>query len=315
MTDILIRAMNIAERIRAMEELSVMATAAFGVLLVFGIMNCILGYRLLRFWMMLFGFAMGAGAGFFAVYRSGTTDKTIYLAAMGALGVVLAIVAFLIFKAGIFIMGAGLGMTLSIYIIHPTTSFTFFLCILMGAGLGALAMRYEREVIIVGTSLLGGVLAGFSGAKLAGLSEIPYGILMSAGAALLGMLLQFAINKPKYEEEEPREIREPGKKSRGAKEEKRRRTEPYRKEKDAGYPGDVSVEDGDDSYGEDVLLDEDDFEDYFTGKLDLNKDKKSGEPLDENEETAELHRKAWDQKRSRGARRGQPRPGKIDRKK
>lgn len=30
-----------------------------------------------------------------------------------------------------------------------------------------LALRYEREVIIVGTSILGGILSGFSAAKLA----------------------------------------------------------------------------------------------------------------------------------------------------
>lgn len=202
MLDILTRAVNIAERVRNMQELSVIATGLFGVLLVFGIVNCILGYRLLRFWMMLFGFGIGAGLGLFGVYRSGSTDKTIYLAAMVAAGVVLAIVAFLIFKAGIFILGAGLGLTLSTYIIHPTTSFTFFVCLLVGVGLGVVAMRYEREVIIVGTSLLGGVLTGLSLAKLGGMAEIPYGLGMSAGAAILGMLIQFALNKPKYEEDE-----------------------------------------------------------------------------------------------------------------
>lgn len=288
MIDILTRAMNIVERVRGMQQLSIMATAAFGVLLVFGIMNCILGYRLLRFWMMLFGFAMGAGAGFFAVYKSGSTDKTIYLAAMGALGVVLAIVAFLIFKAGIFILGAGLGLTLSVYIIHPTTSFTFFICILIGGGLGVLAMRYEREVIIVGTSLLGGVLAGFSGAKLAELSELPYGILMSAGAALLGMLIQFAINKPKYEEDEPEEIREPKKRKKAAENREDRRA----------VHGENVDEDVD--YLEEELLDDDYFEDYFTGKLDLEKEKKEEKLLDENEETAEIHRQAWEQKRRQG---------------
>ena len=78
----------------------------------------------------------------------------------------------------------------------------FFLCILIGVGLGCLAMRYAREVIIVGTSLLGGVMAGFSLGKLGGLANVPYGLAMSVGFVALGMLLQFVINKPEYEEDE-----------------------------------------------------------------------------------------------------------------
>ena len=64
-----------------------------------------------------------------------------------------------------------------------------------------LALRYEREVIIVGTSILGGILSGFSTAKLAKMEEIPFGIIFSIGFALVGMLIQFAINKPKYDDD------------------------------------------------------------------------------------------------------------------
>lgn len=72
------------------------------------------------------------------------------------------------------------------------------------------AMRWAREIIIVGTSLLGGVLSGVSVAKLGTLEQIPYGIAMSVGFALLGMLIQFAINKVDEDEEEPEE-RKPAK--------------------------------------------------------------------------------------------------------
>ena len=198
MTEILSRAMNIAERIRNMQDLNTIGMVFFSIILVFGIVNCILGYRLLRFWMMLFGFMISAGLGLFGVYHSGAQDKSIYILAMVAAGVALAVVAFLIFKAGIFIIGAGLGLTISIYLIHPTSSASFFLCLLIGVGIGVVAIRYAKEVIIVGTSLLGGVLAGMSLAKIGGLAEFPYGIGMSAGFAILSLLIQFAINKPKY---------------------------------------------------------------------------------------------------------------------
>ena len=55
--------------------------------------------------------------------------------------------------------------------------FQLFICLLAGVGLGMLALRHEREVIIVGTSILGGILSGFSAAKLAKMEEIPFGII------------------------------------------------------------------------------------------------------------------------------------------
>lgn len=201
MIDILKNVMNIAGRVHDMQIAGTLSMVVFGVVLVFGIMNCVLGYRLLRFWMMIFGFLIGAGIGLFAVYQIGFGEKLYYAVGMIGMGLILAILSFAVFKAGIFIMGAGIGLTLTVYIIHPTTSFSFFICLLAGVGLGMLALRYEREVIIVGTSILGGILSGFATAKLANMEEIPFGIIFSVGFSLVGMLIQFAINKPKYEDD------------------------------------------------------------------------------------------------------------------
>ena len=63
MTDILVNAANITGRLKDMQLADTLSMIVFGLILVFGLMNCILGYRLLRFWMMLFGFLIGAGIG------------------------------------------------------------------------------------------------------------------------------------------------------------------------------------------------------------------------------------------------------------
>lgn len=200
--DILARIMNIADRVNNMEQLSTVAMAGVGIILVFGILNCILGYRLLRFWMMLGGFGVGAAAGFFVASAMNIQEKMIYAAVMLFGGVLFAVIAFLIYKAGIFILGAGIGWTLSIYILHPTSSSVFFVCILCGVGVGSLAVKYCREVLIVATSIIGGVMAGMSLGRLGGLAELPYGIGMSIGFSLLGILIQFAINKNEDDEDE-----------------------------------------------------------------------------------------------------------------
>lgn len=217
MMDIMLRFMNIIERVRTVPAVSGAASAAFAVLLVFGVLNCILGYRLLRFWMMLFGFVIGAGIGLGGAFSLGVRERTVFIAAAVGVGIVLAVIVFLSYKAGIFVLGAGLGMSVAIYVLHPTSSLVFFLCILAGVLLGSLAMKWAREVIIVGTSLMGGAMAGVSAAKLGGLADIPYGILLSIGFALLGMLIQFATNRRRveededdldYEEDEEEELRE-----------------------------------------------------------------------------------------------------------
>ena len=63
--DILLRGMDMIERFRSASAVTDIQLIGFGILLVFGVINCILGYRLLRFWMMLFasGILSGRAAG------------------------------------------------------------------------------------------------------------------------------------------------------------------------------------------------------------------------------------------------------------
>lgn len=205
MIDILSGMAGIIDRIQYMDHLSMESLVGFGILLVFGLLNALLGYRLLRFWMMLFGFGLGAMAGYFISAFLELQGNYSQLGAALLGGVILAIVAFLIFRAGIFMMGAGLGFSLTLYISRPTTSLAFFLCILAGVILGTLTLKFARGIIIVGTSILGGVLAGMSLAKIGGMEEIPFGVGMSLGIAALGMVVQFAINKPSEDEEDEAE--------------------------------------------------------------------------------------------------------------
>lgn len=212
MTDILQQFMNGIENTRTLTSVSGLSMIGFAALFIFGVLNCILGYRLLRFWMMLFGFAIGAGLGIGAAYSMNVTEKYIYAAAAIGTGVVIAVIAFLSYKIGIFILGMGIGLGLGIYFFRPTTSMVFFVCLLLGVGFGVFAMRQAREILIIGTSLLGGIMAGLSLSKLGGLPDIPYGFGMSAGFVIFGMLIQFLTNKKrtvKYEEESDDDMEDP----------------------------------------------------------------------------------------------------------
>ena len=71
---------------RTVPAVSGAASAAFAVLLVFGVLNCILGYRLLRFWMMLFGFVIGAGIGLGGAFSLGVRRERYLLPLLSAWG-------------------------------------------------------------------------------------------------------------------------------------------------------------------------------------------------------------------------------------
>lgn len=201
-TDIFSNMPQLGERLMGSDMFTQFYTIIFGILLVLGILNCVFGYRLIRFWMMVGGFFVGAVLAFICVRSMDIQDKTVWGAAVVVTGIIFAVIAFLIYKAGVFLLAAGIGWALSIYFIHPTSSAAFFACILIGIALGTLAVKYCREVLIVATSLIGGLIAGVSLGRLGGLDEFPYGIGLSAGFALLGMLIQFAINKPHSEDED-----------------------------------------------------------------------------------------------------------------
>ena len=131
MTDIFGNALSIAGSFMDSDLVNRFMMVIFAVILVFGVLNCILGYRLLRFWMMLCGFVIGAGIGFGAAYTGGVTEKYMYAVFMVGAGVLLAVIAFVSYKIGIFILGAGIGIGLGIYVFHPTTSLVFFFCCLL----------------------------------------------------------------------------------------------------------------------------------------------------------------------------------------
>ena len=90
------RGFDILQRAGGMEQISQLMVIVYGVLCVFGLLNCILGYRILRFWMMIFGFLIGAGIGLFAIHQIGFGEKVYYAVGMIGVGLLLAILSVLL---------------------------------------------------------------------------------------------------------------------------------------------------------------------------------------------------------------------------
>lgn len=208
MLDVLVKFSEMAQRLEGMQTLNRISQILYMGILLFGLLNALLGYRLLRFWVMLGGFAVGAVVGGVAAHHFQMDDYMIIgCAAAGA--IILAAVAFLIYKAGIFILCASIGWGAGIYLVHPTTSLSFFLCILFGVGLGVLGVRFAKPVIIAGTSVQGGMTAGLAAAQLLEWKRVPYGFIAGIAIAGLGILIQTITNRSSYEQEEDYDYEDP----------------------------------------------------------------------------------------------------------
>ena len=205
MKEFLLRILTVIDEYRIHLERSEYALFFYAAILIFGLLNCILGYRLIRFWMMLAGFAGGAVVGYLFAGQFGiTAEKTALIAAV-LTGVVIAVITFFAFRAGLFLAGSVFVASIAVILIHPTTSAMFFLCLLLGAIFGFLILKFTREMLIVVTALFGGVLCGLSLARILDVSETTYGLLLAVLFTMLSIVIQLLINKPEYEEEYPEE--------------------------------------------------------------------------------------------------------------
>lgn len=162
----------------------------------FGALNCFMGYRMLKFWISVCGFFLGAGAGAIGVRvlnLSGSVGWIIPLAA----GAVAAVLAYEIYLVGAFFLGwvlttYGILMVVRQLDIELKQEVLILAAgALLGVLVGILVVKYARPCVIWLTAVSGGMSVA-TGAF--GVLKIESGLLMlGAGVvcALLGALFQF----------------------------------------------------------------------------------------------------------------------------
>lgn len=167
-----------------------------------GLLNCFFGYKLLRLWVTIVGLVVGGLGGAFVGYRFLGADLMIVAIIAGVAALALAAAAFYIYKAGIFLLCAAIGMAIFIYVIHPRSSLTFFLCLMAAVGVGALGVAFVKPIVIVTTSVQGGLSAGAALTPLLYLEQSGYGRFLGVGIAALGLLFQILTNLHKKKDDD-----------------------------------------------------------------------------------------------------------------
>lgn len=155
---------------------------------VFAFLNCFMGYRLRKVWGCILGVLVGAGGGAGAGYYF-LHDKMMALVCGAAGALVLGLLAWLLYKFGVFVMCAGLVYLLITSRFGNPTMTQHIIGMVAGIFAGTLALGYERQMVIAITSVCGGIggihLVMLMTGRSAGAGELVLGLILAAIGAVV----------------------------------------------------------------------------------------------------------------------------------
>lgn len=163
---------------------------------VIGIFLSMFGLKLIRLWSALLGLVAGAGIGFAVTELAGLEPMIVVGATIGG-GIVLAFLAGFFYRFGIFLLALLSGTYIAILFVNPQDWIFLGVCLAIGIVISLLALKFVEPIMIVVTSIIGGVLAGDAIATLAELDNpiFRYGIMVLV--AIVGGIIQFTLESGK----------------------------------------------------------------------------------------------------------------------
>lgn len=189
--DYVINSLHLAEKIETYATIFLLFEVIFGAL------NCFFGYKLLKVWMAVCGFIIGATGGFLIAARF-LTERNIVFGITAAAGIVGSVLAYQIYLVGVFFLGwmmsvaAVIAFVRSLPIGDKEKLVVIAAGVLLGLIVGVLIVKFARPSIILVTGISGGIstaTAAFSLLKL----EQPVLVVTGAGIllAIVGIMVQF----------------------------------------------------------------------------------------------------------------------------
>ena len=158
-------------------------------LFIFGILQCFLGYKILKFWIAVFGFLIfGILGGLVSVFIIGNLGVGIFFGLLFAIGG--AFVSLKIYNVGVFTLCGLMGFLLA-YILTQSIA----LSISTSLVIGILSLFFVKPVIILSTSVSGGFAAGTSLLIILKEDSALASILLSVAFSIVGVLVQLALHK------------------------------------------------------------------------------------------------------------------------
>ena len=156
----------------------------------FALANCFFGYRLQKLWIALIGFFIGLILGFGIGVALLHLNAGLAFLIGAVLGVLLGLVAFKVYRVGVFLMCFGAVYTMC-YSLIPLQWAGVAVGIAGGILAGVLAVKYLRPVIILTTGVGYGLSAAQMLLSLFGVDAFSVILPVGGVLALAGILVQF----------------------------------------------------------------------------------------------------------------------------
>mgnify|MGYP003279892495 CR=1 FL=1 len=158
------------------------------------LISCFFGYRLLKVWTTLIGFIAGFCLGSYLSEQF--VDSSWIPVAVGLVTAALfAALAFKAYMAGVFLVGGLWAFAVSVLLIQADTGWMFLLCGGIGLVTGIFAVWFVKPVIIVVSSLQGGVQLSALTLSMLHIDQSTVLIITGVVIGILGMIFQFLNNR------------------------------------------------------------------------------------------------------------------------
>jgi len=232
--------------------------------IIFGILQCFLGYKLFKFWCALIGFIVGAVLGLFVaatgIFSGSLAVNLIGLLVIILLAVIGAFAAFRLYLVGLFIYAFTAAFVVGFYLLALITDSTIaglYAGIVAGLVLGIFAVIYHRFWIILTTSVSGGMTIGTSLIMVLQSSDSFWIFLLPPVFIIAGFIVQTITVKkspdgaprkdvtvtvpPEYPQAPPEYSQTPQEYSQGPQEYPQSPYPPYPEAQDPGYPQELPM--------------------------------------------------------------------------
>ena len=167
-----------------------------------GLLQCFLGYKLFRFWCSVVGLLVGLILGF-ALATSGIlsaspAEDVIGILLVILLGITGSFIAYRAYLVGVFLYAFAVGFFAIFFVVALFTD-SILLCAVVGTiagvGTGIVAVLFRKIVIIISTSISGGMAACTGLMLVFQTTEIGYGYILPPVLMLAGFFVQNATTK------------------------------------------------------------------------------------------------------------------------
>lgn len=188
------------------DSLTRFVTWLSGGILIVAFISCLFGYKLFRFVSGMIAFFLTAVG--ISLLLGPTANRAVVVTAFIIFGLLAAFLAYQWTEFGAFILCASIGFGLATLVTD-----IIWLHLLSALILGAISIRFPIICTIISTAIWGAVTIGTDGSDFAGIDQILFRILIIIGFGLLGIGIQYAMNKESIHDELNFLKKKPGEKS------------------------------------------------------------------------------------------------------